>query len=298
MASVGDLPEGVLLDVLSLVPSKDLICNCRLVCSQWRDLVDLPILWKRKFEQEDSASDWKESKIFYILCHMEKNLIQNPCGEEGLDSWEIEVPPEGQWKTEEVSEKDSLELETTDILLRNIYMKDEDIPYQHVKKCFVACNGLCVKSQRITLKDHGYWDQLIDEINPTIVVKDWYYYTRHCLYRLCVKLLSADFKVLQEYCSGDEYKSDLKDNEWREVSYTFNSCPAGVRHVLFQHQGNWERPGSGMRMTKSSLTLGPFSCYQFLRLDTRRSNICGLRFQTSSSNTEPKTIAECQLEAD
>lgn len=32
---------------------------------------------------------------------------------------------------------------------------------------------LCTKSQLITLKDEGYWDQLMDDGRPTIVVKDW-----------------------------------------------------------------------------------------------------------------------------
>ncbi|KAF7239399.1 F-box only protein 44 [Varanus komodoensis] len=288
MATLGDLPEHLLLDVLSFVPSRDLILSCRLVCLHWRALVDMPVLWKRKFQQKGKDSDEKELKAFYILCHLEKNLISNPCGEEGLDFWETRTSPEGQWKIEEISENDSLEIETTDVLLRNIYIKDEDIPYQHIKKCFAAYNGLGIKSQWVTLKDHGYWDELIDEINPTIVVKDWYYYTHRCYYRLCVKLLSAEFAVLQEYCSGDEYKCDLKDNEWREVSCTFNSCPPGVRHILFQHQGqhiNLSHSRGRMRITKSSITVGPFSCYQFLRLDTRRSNISSQRFQTTLPNT-------------
>ncbi|XP_063001554.1 F-box only protein 44-like [Elgaria multicarinata webbii] len=276
MANIEDLPEHVLLDVLSLVPVKDLIRNCRLVCVRWRDVVDLPALWKRKYHQK--ASDLKKSKTFYIFSHLEKNLIKNPCGEEGLDFWDIKTLPQGQWKIKEVSEADSLKLQKWDFLQRNYYVKDEDIPHQHVKRCFAAYNGICTKSQLITLKDEGYWDELMDEGRPTIAVKDWFYSDLSNSYQLCVKLLSADFKVIREYCSNDLYKGDSDGEGWREVSYTFHNFPPGVRHIYFQHQGeklNWWRARCGvsiarcvritkmrsknMRITKSSVTVGPFS---------------------------------------
>uniref|UniRef100_A0A8D2LBU3 F-box only protein 44-like n=1 Tax=Varanus komodoensis TaxID=61221 RepID=A0A8D2LBU3_VARKO len=249
MATLGDLPEHLLLDVLSFVPSRDLILSCRLVCLHWRALVDMPVLWKRKFQQKGKDSDEKELKAFYILCHLEKNLISNPCGEEGLDFWETRTSPEGQ---------DPPDKRREPMCRVGAHKRRRGA----AANSLMLCRRLGIKSQWVTLKDHGYWDELIDEINPTIVVKDWYYYTHRCYYRLCVKLLSAEFAVLQEYCSGDEYKCDLKDNEWREVSCTFNSCPPGVRHILFQHQGqhiNLSHSRGRMRITKSSITVGPFS---------------------------------------
>uniref|UniRef100_A0ACB8EEU8 Uncharacterized protein n=1 Tax=Sphaerodactylus townsendi TaxID=933632 RepID=A0ACB8EEU8_9SAUR len=86
MVTIGDLPPDVLEEVLSRVPGRDLVCNCRLVCLQWRDVVDLPALWKRKCQREGfglamsdrSILDWK---TFYFLCSLKRNLIKNPCGE-------------------------------------------------------------------------------------------------------------------------------------------------------------------------------------------------------------------------
>ncbi|XP_026571655.1 F-box only protein 44-like [Pseudonaja textilis] len=279
MASIQDLPDDVLLAVLCLLPINELIWNCQLVCSRWRDILHSPFLWKRKYQEEDA--DLKMPKTFYIFCHLEKNLIKNPCGEEGLHFWDTATPSNGQWKVKDVFEKDSAKLQAWDFLQRNIYIKDEWIPYQEVEKCFAAYNGLCTKSQLITLKDEGYWDQLMDDGRPTIVVKDWFFSSFNSHYKLCVKLLSEDFQVIREYDSGDKYKYDSEYNdEWRQASHAFHNVPPGIRHIFFQHQGqhfNWQQSSCGtklmkclkmakergksqrMRITKTSVTIGPFS---------------------------------------
>uniref|UniRef100_A0A670YHX8 F-box domain-containing protein n=1 Tax=Pseudonaja textilis TaxID=8673 RepID=A0A670YHX8_PSETE len=244
MASIQDLPDDVLLAVLCLLPINELIWNCQLVCSRWRDILHSPFLWKRKYQEEDA--DLKMPKTFYIFCHLEKNLIKNPCGEEGLHFWDTATPSNGQWKVKDVFEKDSAKLQAWDFLQRNIYIKDE----------------LCTKSQLITLKDEGYWDQLMDDGRPTIVVKDCF----NSHYKLCVKLLSEDFQVIREYDSGDKYKYDSEYNdEWRQASHAFHNVPPGIRHIFFQHQGqhfNWQGKSQRMRITKTSVTIGP-SCKPF-----------------------------------
>lgn len=86
MTSIGDLPEDVLVELLSLLPARELLRTCRLVCSQWRYVVDLNTLWKRKCQRDGfyrqsydrTISDWK---IFYMLCYMKKNLLKNPRAE-------------------------------------------------------------------------------------------------------------------------------------------------------------------------------------------------------------------------
>ncbi|CAI5783050.1 F-box only protein 44-like [Podarcis lilfordi] len=167
-----NLPENLLLDILSLVPARDLICNCQLVCSQWRDLVDLPVLWKRKFRKRDHDSSPKPL-AFYIFSRLKKNLIKNPDGQDGLDSWEIQTPAKGHWETEELSVEDSKSVGEmlSPYKMSNFGKNVEDAPVQLY--CFAARNGPCSKSQLITLKDEGYWDELMDEARPTIEVKDW-----------------------------------------------------------------------------------------------------------------------------
>ncbi|XP_015264960.1 PREDICTED: F-box only protein 6-like isoform X2 [Gekko japonicus] len=242
MVHIRDLPSDILLDLLSRVPGRDLIRNCRLVCLQWRDLVDLATLWKRKCLQEGfdpetpdrSVLDWK---IFYFLCFMKRNLIQNPCGEDGFNFWEIESHEGDKWRIEELPGA-----------------RRRDFPRHPVPKYFVTSQGPSTKHQLISLKEEGYWDELMDETKPDIVVKDWFHCGCPCRYQLRVKLLSADSRVLQEFRPKDVIVEQCSDREWREVSYTFHNYPAGVRHVLFKHGGQgWY----GMRITNSSVTVGP-----------------------------------------
>uniref|UniRef100_A0A6I8N9S0 F-box protein 6 n=1 Tax=Ornithorhynchus anatinus TaxID=9258 RepID=A0A6I8N9S0_ORNAN len=91
MTTINELPENILLELFSLVPARELLLRCRPVCSLWRDVIDLPSLWKRKCQREGFISDrWDRPvadwKIFYFLCSLKKNLIRNPCAEGGRET--------------------------------------------------------------------------------------------------------------------------------------------------------------------------------------------------------------------
>uniref|UniRef100_A0A8C6XJJ6 FBA domain-containing protein n=1 Tax=Naja naja TaxID=35670 RepID=A0A8C6XJJ6_NAJNA len=136
------------------------------------------------------------------------------------------------------------------------------IPLPHVQKYFVTSYESCLKQQMITLRDHGYWDRLMDEARPDIVVSDWYAarFDCGCQYQLCVRLLSKDYIVLQEFLPEPVVIEQWSDTEWHKVSHTFHNYPAGVRYILFEHGGQdtqyWQG-WYGIRVTNSSLTLGP-----------------------------------------
>lgn len=88
LASINELPENILLEIFTNVPARRLVLDCRLVCSLWRDLIDLMTLWKRKslregFTMEDFAEPVSDWKVFYFLCSLRRNLLRNPCGEGG-----------------------------------------------------------------------------------------------------------------------------------------------------------------------------------------------------------------------
>ncbi|XP_033015299.1 F-box only protein 44-like isoform X2 [Lacerta agilis] len=252
-ANMQNLPENLLLDILSLVPASDLICNCRLICSQWRDLVDLPVLWKRKFQKRDSDSSPKPL-TFYIFSRLKKNLIKNPDGQDGLDSWEIHPVAEGHWQIEEMFTGESKRFRWKIDEHQIVWLGENDgnAPVQ-VYKCFAARNGSCSKSQLITLKDEGYWDELMDEARPIIFVKDWFSGLLDSPYKLTVKLLSADSEVLEEY----PYKT-YGVTRWFPVYHAINNYPQGVRHILFEHK--WHKEDvvttcAEMKVSQSSLTL-------------------------------------------
>ncbi|XP_054857747.1 F-box only protein 6-like [Eublepharis macularius] len=250
MVNIGDLPEDILLDLLSLVPGRDLLRNCRLVCSHWRDLVDLGTLWKRKSQREGylpkepdrSVPDWKN---FYFLCILKRNLIKNPLAEDSFNHWSVLNNGGNKWKIEDQPE-----------------LHGREFPHPHVQKFFVTSYRPCTKFQRINLKEEGYWNELMDEAKPDIVVKDWFSarYNCSCQYKLNVKLLSAYYQVLEEFNTEEVVINQWSDAEWREISHTFHNYPSGIRHIVFKHGGrdiqHWAG-WYGVRITNSSITIGP-----------------------------------------
>ncbi|XP_043387642.1 F-box only protein 44 isoform X1 [Chelonia mydas] len=250
MANIGDLPEDVLVELFSLVPARELICNCRLVCVLWRDVINLATVWKRKCQREGfnhekwdkTIQDWK---IFYFLCSLKKNLLKNPCAEESFQFWNLKPNEGDKWKVEDLPGHHG-----------------RDFPSPQVRKYFVTSYGKCLKSQLINLKEEGYWDQLMDEIRPDIMVKDWYAarFDCGCCYELSVQLLSADYIVLHEFRPEPVVIEQWSDAEWREISYTFHNYKAGVRHILFKHGGQDTQFWAGWygcRVTNSSITIEP-----------------------------------------
>lgn len=80
------LPEAVLIRILAFIPAVDLVLVCRLVCCQWKNLVDGAALWILKcqqegFAEEEPAEEADNWQMFYFLNKRKRNLIKNPCGE-------------------------------------------------------------------------------------------------------------------------------------------------------------------------------------------------------------------------
>ncbi|NXB76078.1 FBX2 protein, partial [Donacobius atricapilla] len=242
------LPEAVLIRILAALPAVDLVLVCRLVCCQWKDLVDGAALWILKCQQEgltSAESDAENWQNFYFLSKKKKNLIKNPCGEEDLEHWgEVENGGDG-WKVEE---------------LPGDFGKE--FPSEEVHKYFVTSYEWCRKAQVIDLRAEGYWEELMDTTQPKIMVRDWYAGRRDagCLYELCVKLLSENEDVLAEYKSETVTIPEDNDASWTEISHTFSSYGPGVRFVRFEHGGQdtlfW-KGWYGVRVTNSSVTVEP-----------------------------------------
>ncbi|ELK28002.1 PREDICTED: F-box only protein 6 [Myotis davidii] len=250
LLSINELPENILLEVFIYVPARQLVLDCRPVCSLWRDLIDLMTLWKRKSLREGFITeDYKELvfdwKSFYFLCIFPRNLLRNPCAEEGMRSWQIDYNGGDHWKVE---------------CLPGGHGKD--FPDSKVKKYFVTSFGLCLKSQMVDLKAEGYWEELMDTIRPDIVVKDWFAARADCgcTYSIRVQLVSANYIALASFEPPPVTIEQWSDAQWREVSHTFSDYPPGVRYILFQHGGKDTQFWAGWygpRVTNSSIIIGP-----------------------------------------
>ncbi|XP_054995296.1 F-box only protein 6 isoform X2 [Sorex araneus] len=245
--NINKLPENILLEVFTHVPARQLLLRCRPVCSSWRDLIDEVTLWKRKClregyvvkEGDQPVTDWK---VFYFLSTLHRNLISNPCAEEGLASWQININGGDKWKVETLPE--------------------DAFPNNQVKKFFVTSYQLCLKSQLVDLRAMGYWEELLDQYRPDIVVKDWFAPRADCgcTYRLWVHLTSAENLTLASFEHPPVTIHQWNDAKWTEVSHTFSDYPPGVRHVLFLHGGRDTQFWAGWygpRVTNSSVTVSP-----------------------------------------
>ncbi|XP_025045279.1 F-box only protein 2 [Pelodiscus sinensis] len=244
------LPEAVLIQILASIPAVELVLVCRLVCGQWKNLVDGAAIWFLKCQQdgfteaepEEEAKDWQ---TFYFLSKRKRNLIKNPCGEETLEHWEeVENGGDG-WKIEE---------------LPGDFGKE--FPSDGVHTYFVTSYEWCRKSQVIDLRAEGYWEELMDTTQPKIVAKDWYAGRSDagCLYQLHVKLLSEHEDVLAEYKSDTIAIPQNSDADWTEISHTFSDYGPGARFVRFEHGGQdtlfW-KGWYGVRVTNSSVMVEP-----------------------------------------
>ncbi|EDL81110.1 similar to F-box protein 44 (predicted), isoform CRA_d [Rattus norvegicus] len=108
VGNINELPENILLELFTHIPARQLLLRCRPVCSLWRDLIDLVTLWKRKCLQEGFITeDWDQPvadwKIFYFLRSLQRNLLHNPCAEEGFEFWSLDVNGGDEWKVEDLS---------------------------------------------------------------------------------------------------------------------------------------------------------------------------------------------------
>ncbi|XP_041507793.1 F-box only protein 44-like isoform X5 [Microtus oregoni] len=108
VGNINELPENILLELFTHVPARQLLLRCRPVCSLWRDLIDLVTLWKRKCLREGFITeDWDQPvadwKIFYFLRSLRRNLLHNPCAEEGFEFWSLDVNGGDEWKVEDLS---------------------------------------------------------------------------------------------------------------------------------------------------------------------------------------------------
>ena len=80
----------VLLEILEEIflhlPPDQVVCVCRLVCYQWKEVADSESLWRERCRREgyllhDGSRTPQDWRLFYFLCKKRRNLLKNPRGE-------------------------------------------------------------------------------------------------------------------------------------------------------------------------------------------------------------------------
>ncbi|XP_069466028.1 F-box only protein 2 isoform X2 [Ambystoma mexicanum] len=242
-------PDSLLTRVLALLPARDLVLICRLVCHQWKEMIDGGAVWELKCQQEGfQAADPETEQVNWQTCYFlnknKRNLIRNPCGEEEFEFWTKEEDGGDAWNIESLPGDNGVEF-----------------PGEGVHKYFVTSYEHCSKSQTIDLLAEGFGEDLLDNTQPNILVEDWYAARTDagCLYELCVQLLGENQDVLAEFKTDEPVTIEqFSDGNWSKISHTFSGYGPGVRFVKFQHGGQdslYWKGWFGVRVTNSSVVI-------------------------------------------
>uniref|UniRef100_A0A8C2E551 Si:rp71-1k13.6 n=1 Tax=Cyprinus carpio TaxID=7962 RepID=A0A8C2E551_CYPCA len=240
------VPLAVVEEILLNLPAHQVVRVCRLVCREWKELVDSAAHWRERCRREGiqpqdpsrAPDSWCQ---FYFLTKKRRNLLKNPRAEDKLQGWKIVQNGGDRWVAGEN---------------RNPF------PDETVTKCFVTSYGLCLKQQLIDLKKEGYNEAFMDQLQPHIKISDWYAPRCDCgsVYQICVELLDQKKKPISTFEPEQVFFPQWNNQQWCEMTHVFKDYGPGVRFIRFTHGGKDTQFWAGwygIRVTNSSVEICP-----------------------------------------
>ncbi|XP_067302649.1 F-box only protein 6-like isoform X1 [Pseudorasbora parva] len=241
-----DLPLAVVEEILLNLPAHQVVRVCRLVCHEWKELVDSASYWKERCRREgiqpcDASRPPEDWRLFYFITKKRRNLLKNPRADDNLQEWLIVSNGGDQWAVEE---------------------NRKPFPDETVTKCFVTSYGLCLKRQLIDLKKEGYNDAFMDQLQPHIKISDWYAprFDCGCQYEVCVRLLDQKKKNIKTFEPEKVFFDQWNNEPWCQMTHVFKDYGPGVRYICFTHGGvdtQFWAGHYGIRVTNSSVEICP-----------------------------------------
>ncbi|XP_055043310.2 F-box only protein 44-like isoform X3 [Misgurnus anguillicaudatus] len=240
------LNSAVVEEILLNLPAEDVVFKCRLVCREWKELVDSQSHWRERCRREgieppDASRPPADWCPFYFLTKKRRNLLKNPRAEDEFNGWKIVENGGDEWKIEE---------------------NFADLPNDNNDKCFVTSFGLCLKQQLIHLKNEGYSPALMDHLQPDIKISDWYAprWDCGCYYEICVELLDQEKKPISVFQPEKVFFEQWNDQQWCQMTHVFKNYGPGVRFIRFTHGGQDTQFWAGwygIRVINSSVEICP-----------------------------------------
>ncbi|XP_024126585.1 F-box only protein 2 [Oryzias melastigma] len=173
---------------------------------------------------------------------MPRNLLKNPCGEDGLKFWEVTNGGNG-WRVEDMPGD-----------------AGHDFCNKEVKKYFATSFEWCSKEQLIDLSAEDYSSEQLDA-QPEVTVEDWCCSRTDCgcEYQLTVTLLDKYLKVIEDFRQDQVFLyPDEDDCSWKQIKHTFSGYGPGLRFIFFEHRGKdnmYWKGWYGVRVTGSSVPI-------------------------------------------
>ncbi|XP_073326938.1 F-box only protein 6-like [Pagrus major] len=240
------VPLEILEEIFLNLPPDQVVCVCRLVCHQWKEVADSESLWRERCRREryrlcDASKTPEDWRLFYFLCKKRRNLLKNPRAEHKMKNWHILENGGDNWKVEEVMVPH---------------------PNETVQKNFVTSYGMCKKMQLINLATEGYNPSFMDHFQPDIKISDWYAPRWDCgsEYEIRVELLNQRKKTIQTFAPETIYFEQWNDQKWSQMTHVFQNYGPGVRYIRFTHGGKDTQFWAGwygIRVTDSCVEICP-----------------------------------------
>ena len=265
------LPYEVLLHLFDCVPPREIVKTCQLVCKGWRCFFEEPSFWQLRMKQHgnyhsklDHLSGVNWAKLCLYTAH-EPNLIKSfdSNGRLSLEPWAIVYQDWSHMSEHYITE--GLQQASGDA--SNVASRQQRGPRgwggdgwsieewiergkpmdQNVLKenggCtknYVTSYYWCCRWQMIDLHKYGFVPEVMDVVQPAIVVSEWFCARWDCgsIFKIKIALLDEDFKFLKTYEHSEETAQWRGgDLGWRKVKHIFRDYGAGVRYVLFLDGG-------------------------------------------------------------
>ncbi|XP_065142203.1 F-box only protein 44-like [Paramisgurnus dabryanus] len=215
------LNSAVVEEILLNLPAEDVVLKCRLVCREWKELVDSQAHWRERCRREGIEPCRREGIepcnasrpptklcLFYFMTKKRRNLLKNTRAEDHFNGWILVKNGGDEWKIEE---------------------NFAALPNDNNKKCFSTSYRLCLKQQLINLKKEGYSSAIMDLLQPDIKISDWYApsFDCRCYYKICVELLDQEKNPISVFQPEKVFFEQWNDQRWCQ--------PPQDKHVVFGH---------------------------------------------------------------
>lgn len=225
-----DIPEEMLLQVLSFIPPKEIL-KCSTVCKEWNKLIKSNTLWiemyKRKYKNKRPKQlPWYVYYALFATDFFDVNLLKNGNGQNKFNNWTInknfgdgfciEDPPHGC----------------------NLLPIDVE-EFKESTSCFATSYGECNKEQVIRLIGRNLFTRILNEYKPKVSVSEWICgrFDCACTYTLRVKIISRSKKeILKEYVLIERMEQ-WRDLPWKKMTMILEDYPDDVTKLIFEHEG-------------------------------------------------------------
>ena len=281
---LNDLPDDILENIFLHLPGSYVCKTLSVVCQKWNNIIESKHFWTQKAIIDKKLNDqaielFKSHNIYewkrlYFKNPFNKNLINNPNGDDGFNFWHIlERRSHHNNSSYNIDQKTNFSdlynkynntkystQNSNGFQIENDSHGSKDLLDENNKICrkFSTTYYHCYKLQFINLNQVGLFGDFFEKCNLKLEVKDFYAARFDCgsEYHIKIFLLDENFKIKYEE-SFDQTLSQWGDGEWLEFKHVFQNLK-DVRYVLLSHGGKdtqfWAG-NYGIKISKTSVKL-------------------------------------------